>query len=359
MLESSEDALRFLAEGQTLLGEGWTHVDNFDELDEDEFEEEEEEIYVTMDLGTTLDAKALQNENQYQLVGLDTPLPFLKLGNQIFQGQTTPLIGDEVVLGLIRHSDNPHEPTHPPLYSTNHRLTFRAITLEPRSQPQAQTQDEQTTQAETEPGPSSSSFNLFSNSPMDSPTISGPPVGSLKKGRSKGAGQVRPRFVIDKPEDLENFDVKAMKTSQKVELGPNVLRSLGLPPSTHGENVLLSKTDLSQVISGYSSRSQASQNRKKGRIWGVDKDGKIALIDNDHQGKEKDESQEVGVPGDVQMEEGEQNNLSQENNVGSSAQTDEIPPTQSARTDQDQVMGDVEVEDDPPWAEVENGQVHQ
>ncbi|WWC96299.1 hypothetical protein V866_003166 [Kwoniella sp. B9012] len=359
MLESSEDALRFLAEGQTLLGEGWTHVDNFDELDEDEYEEEEEEIYVTMDLGTTLDAKALQNENQYQLVGLDTPLPFLKLGNQIFQGQNTPLIGDEVVLGLIRHSDNPHEPTHPPLYSTNHRLTFRAITLEPRSQSQAQPQDEQTTQAEPGPGPSSSSFNLSSDSPLDALTISGPPKNNFKKGRSKGTGQVRPKFVIDKPEDLENFDVKAMKTSQKVELGPNVLKSLGLPPSTHGENILLSKTDLSQVISGYSSRSQASQNRKKGKIWGVDKDGKIALIDNDQQEEEKDKSREVGVPGDVQMEENVQNSPLQGNNVGSSAQTDEIQPVNTVQPGEDQVMGDVEVEDDPPWAEVENGQIHQ
>ncbi|WVW84885.1 hypothetical protein I302_106920 [Kwoniella bestiolae CBS 10118] len=337
MLESSDDASRFLAEGQTILGEGWTHIDNFEELDEDEYEEEEEEIYVTMDLGTTLDSKALQSENQYQLIGLDTPLPFLKLGNQIFQGQTTPLIGDEVILGLIRNSDNPHEPTHPPLYSTNHRLTFRAITLEPRSQPQAQAQPNQ---GEAGPGPSSAAIKL----PLDTLSI------GAKRGRPKGSGNLKPRFVIDRPEDLENFDLDAMKTSQKVELGPNVLESLGLPPSTHGENVLLTKTVLSQVISGYSSRGSQGNKNKKGKSWGVDKNGKIALISPD-----KDRSP---AQGDVQMEEGGQAANSQNTTGPETAQSTVLDDSaiQTDQTDQneDQVM--VDVEDDPPWAEVENGQ---
>lgn len=29
-------------------------------------------------------------------------MPFLKLGSRAFQGQITPLIGDEVILGFIR-----------------------------------------------------------------------------------------------------------------------------------------------------------------------------------------------------------------------------------------------------------------
>ncbi|OCF46017.1 hypothetical protein I317_00105 [Kwoniella heveanensis CBS 569] len=143
MLQSADDAQRYADEGLTLFGEGWECVPSFDDLDEGEYEDEEEELYVTMDLGTTLDAKALQNETQYQLIGLDTPLPFLKIGNQIFQGEVTPLIGDEVILGLVRNHDNPQKPSHPPLHSTNKRLTFRAITLQPRTQPgqsQAQTQ---------------------------------------------------------------------------------------------------------------------------------------------------------------------------------------------------------------------------
>ena len=34
--------------------------------------------------------------------GMDTPLPHLKIGNTILQGQVTPLIGTEIILGLIR-----------------------------------------------------------------------------------------------------------------------------------------------------------------------------------------------------------------------------------------------------------------
>jgi hypothetical protein len=34
--------------------------------------------------------------------GLDTPVPFIKLGNQVYQGEMSPLIGDEVILGMVR-----------------------------------------------------------------------------------------------------------------------------------------------------------------------------------------------------------------------------------------------------------------
>jgi hypothetical protein len=33
---------------------------------------------------------------------MDTPHPFLKIGSQLLRGDLTPLIGDEVILGLIR-----------------------------------------------------------------------------------------------------------------------------------------------------------------------------------------------------------------------------------------------------------------
>lgn len=67
--------------GQTLLGPGWTAVENFDDLDDDEYEEEEEvrlarfcgtltpsQQYVVLDLGTSMDARTLQTEATYQLV---------------------------------------------------------------------------------------------------------------------------------------------------------------------------------------------------------------------------------------------------------------------------------------------------
>ena len=43
MLQSSEDAPRVLAQGQSLLGPGWKAVDSFDDLDEpDNFEDSDE-----------------------------------------------------------------------------------------------------------------------------------------------------------------------------------------------------------------------------------------------------------------------------------------------------------------------------
>lgn len=65
--------------GQTLLGPGWTAVEHFDDLDDDEYEDEEEvsfplpgladeKEYVVLDLGTSMDARTLQTEATYQLV---------------------------------------------------------------------------------------------------------------------------------------------------------------------------------------------------------------------------------------------------------------------------------------------------
>ncbi|WVQ85037.1 hypothetical protein IAT38_007201 [Cryptococcus sp. DSM 104549] len=133
MLETYRDAQQFIDTAPTLFSSGWKHVASFDEVgesDEWEYETEEEEVYVTMDLGGVLDPKALQSSAQYQLVGLDTPLPFLKVGNQVFQGEVTPLIGEEIICGHIRNIDS-----HPPMYKTPHRLTFRAVTLEEKLGP--------------------------------------------------------------------------------------------------------------------------------------------------------------------------------------------------------------------------------
>jgi hypothetical protein len=38
-------------------------------------------------------------------------MPFLKLGSRAFQGQITPLIGDEVILGFIRSEYLPETTT--------------------------------------------------------------------------------------------------------------------------------------------------------------------------------------------------------------------------------------------------------
>ncbi|WWC62778.1 uncharacterized protein I303_105375 [Kwoniella dejecticola CBS 10117] len=407
MLQSSEEAVRSLAEGQSLLGPGWTHVNDFDDIngdeDEDEYEEESEEIYVTMDLGTTIDNKSLQNESQYQLIGLDTPLPFLKLGNQIFQGQVTPLIGDEVILGLVRDSDNPHEPSHPPMYSTNHRLTFQAVILEPRArtgtstnptdEPEApansavpapipphsqsdidgNTNDQiSSNQAVIEAGPSTSTsiHPFFSRATADPTGSASDDVGSNTASSAPKARVPRARVVIETREDLEKFDLDSVKTSQKVELGPEVLRALDLPPSTHGESVLLTKTELSKVISGFplsvgtgtlrgQSGGSPSKSRRSTKNWVVGEDGRLkfqrpttnAIVKDTIDPQQRSQGNSVLGDGDVEMQEPDSETRETRSSVVQ--HTERSGSNQEGILREDQEMADVE--DDPPWAEMGEG----
>ncbi|WWD18648.1 hypothetical protein CI109_103101 [Kwoniella shandongensis] len=272
MLQSAEDAPRILEQGRSLFGPGWKYVNSFDDLadDEDEYEDEEddEEIYVTLDLGETIDSKALQTETQYQLIGLDTPLPFLKLGNHVFQGEVTPLIGDEVILGLERNHENPHAASHPPLYTTSHRLTFRGVTLQSRTEAPIATANEQAPTVPDIPNHPSTPLNPTSQAgpstlpgdPFESP--SAPPA--KVRGRPKGSG--RSRRVLHDPSELETFDMDGMKPHQSVELGPRVIESLGI--ASPGETILpltLSKKELERVISDWpvsGSGSRGGRGRK-------------------------------------------------------------------------------------------------
>ncbi|KAL7420757.1 hypothetical protein Q5752_004709 [Cryptotrichosporon argae] len=129
MLERAADAPLLLASGPTLLGPGWTCVDSLDDLDDEYEDEDEEDMYITMDLGATTDPRSLAAETRYQLIGMDTAMPLLKVGTQIYQGELTPLVGTELVLGLVRNEDDPQHPTHPPRHLAANRLTMRAITL--------------------------------------------------------------------------------------------------------------------------------------------------------------------------------------------------------------------------------------
>ncbi|KAK8858753.1 hypothetical protein IAR55_002982 [Kwoniella newhampshirensis] len=354
MLQSAEDARRVLEQGQSLFGPGWKHVNSFDDLGEDEDdyedEEEEEEIYVTLDLGETIDAKALQTETQYQLIGLDTPLPFFKLGNQIFQGQSTPLIGDEVILGLERNHENPHAASHPPLFTTSHRLTFRGITLQPRSQkvktehpipssgPDGQTARSLTDDislSQSSPATSSNPNQAGPSDPFGLPRIGGPSA-TKAKGRPRGSG--RSRKILNDPSELETFDFSEMRPHQSVELGPKVIESLGIAaPGDSLVPLTLSKKELERVISDWPSTGSGSRG------------GKIRSPRNHRDSPSRHASAHV------REESGDVNNVGAEVIERSDAPT--APVVTHARG-----AGDVDVEmrleedEDPPWQDVQEGE---
>jgi hypothetical protein len=47
---------------------------------------------------------------------MDTPMPFLKIGEHVFQGTVAPLIGDEVILDVVRREYRYSVPPMPPVY---------------------------------------------------------------------------------------------------------------------------------------------------------------------------------------------------------------------------------------------------
>ncbi|GHJ84859.1 hypothetical protein NliqN6_1261 [Naganishia liquefaciens] len=127
----------------SLFGSGWKHVQEWPHAgpsrlqgepeqpvgDDDEYEDVEEEIYVTLDLGPNADPMTLGTGTEYQLIGLDTPTPYLKIGNDVFRGTPQQLIGSEIITKDTRDPLNPIKHSHPPIAYTHHRISFEPVKL--------------------------------------------------------------------------------------------------------------------------------------------------------------------------------------------------------------------------------------
>lgn len=72
-------------------------IDGEDDYDSDEWEHEDTEHLVTLDLGSE-SKRLLQMSHQYSITGLETDTPYLRLGNVIFKGHWDQLIGTEILL---------------------------------------------------------------------------------------------------------------------------------------------------------------------------------------------------------------------------------------------------------------------
>ncbi|ODN93414.1 hypothetical protein L198_05278 [Cryptococcus wingfieldii CBS 7118] len=213
----TETTPQALSSDNSLLGRGWTQVASFDELNEDEYEEEEE--------------------------GMDTSSPFLRLGNQIFKGDITPLIGDEIICGHVRNHEDIHAPSHPPVMSTNNRITFQPITLHAKNRAPIHAPSAEA---------STSDYAVAGPGPSTAAAEGAVPAPPKRKGRH--------RRVIERPEDLNTFDLEAMGKHQTVELGPAVMEQLGIPPGTDGRGAILKKRDLERVLLGI---PESKRGRKK------------------------------------------------------------------------------------------------
>ncbi|EKC98137.1 hypothetical protein A1Q2_07548 [Trichosporon asahii var. asahii CBS 8904] len=215
--------------GQTLLGPGWTAVEHFDDIDDDEYEEEEE--------------------------GLDTPQPFLKIGDHIFVGAVTPLIGDEVVFDVIRH--DPQKPQHRPVLTTHSRVSMREVTLIPKVAPAEQTLPELNhgmfpqrvpgeegtpartpkKKAEKETPARRKSTRVVATPANETPLAgstaastpaasgSGTPATETKKGRPRGR-YTRVSLPISTMEDLMNIQLAGGLGDVRLEIAPDATPEL-------------------------------------------------------------------------------------------------------------------------------------
>ncbi|PBK83391.1 hypothetical protein ARMGADRAFT_945093 [Armillaria gallica] len=63
---------------------------------DDDYEEEEVIFYVTLELGN-VEPALIPSCDSYQLVGLDTPTPFLQLAGTVLKGRHETLLGTELL----------------------------------------------------------------------------------------------------------------------------------------------------------------------------------------------------------------------------------------------------------------------
>ncbi|KAI9634681.1 uncharacterized protein MKK02DRAFT_27845 [Dioszegia hungarica] len=239
MLQSSEDAQAHLETGQSLLGPGWREVESFEDLtDEDEYTTDEEELYAVLDFGQAIDRQQMQSESTYQLIGLDTPLPFIKLGNQVYQGEMSPLIGDEVILGMVRDPANPTKPSHVPLHTASRHLLFRPIVLKSQAE------------AEINPPPATSDAATPGGPIPEEATFALP----KPRGRPKGATS-RPRIVVRSEEDVRNMDIGSLPDNIIIDIEPLAVHGEPLAPSTR-----LTKLQAERIVLGLTARNRIKRS---------------------------------------------------------------------------------------------------
>ncbi|KAJ3781972.1 hypothetical protein GGU10DRAFT_276506, partial [Lentinula aff. detonsa] len=73
---------------------GYKHVEEFGP--DEEYEDELEEFYVTLDLGA-VEPTLIPSSSTYRLIGLDTPTPFMQLSGTVLQGRHESLLGTELL----------------------------------------------------------------------------------------------------------------------------------------------------------------------------------------------------------------------------------------------------------------------
>ncbi|TFK28540.1 hypothetical protein FA15DRAFT_700985 [Coprinopsis marcescibilis] len=105
---------------------GFKQVESFGP--DEEYEDEEEVTYVTLDLGN-VEPTLVPSASSYYLIGLDTPTPFLQLQGTVLKGRHNNLLGTELIFSENKEL---HKRSMTHLANTEQRILFKEVTLEPK-----------------------------------------------------------------------------------------------------------------------------------------------------------------------------------------------------------------------------------
>ncbi|KAL4065538.1 hypothetical protein V8B97DRAFT_2010353 [Scleroderma yunnanense] len=116
---------------QTLVP-GYRQVEEFGP--DEEYEEEEEVYYVTLDLGS-VEPTLLPSSSTYRLIGLDTPTPYLQLAGSVFEGRHDTLLGTELLFTEEKGDAERTKRSFVPFGSTEQRICFKEVQLKEKEKP--------------------------------------------------------------------------------------------------------------------------------------------------------------------------------------------------------------------------------
>ncbi|KAJ6589083.1 hypothetical protein B0H19DRAFT_1102851 [Mycena capillaripes] len=120
---------------------GYKQVDAFGPDDE---YEEEEVIYVTLDVGNA-EPTLIPSSSHYRLIGLDTPTPFLQLSGTIFKGRHDTLLGTELLFTDGKDPSDWSKRSINHVANTEQRINFKEVQLKqktPAAAPRTQTKED-------------------------------------------------------------------------------------------------------------------------------------------------------------------------------------------------------------------------
>lgn len=144
-------------------------------------DEEEETVYLSLELGA-VDPHLLSHCASMRLVGLETPTPFLQLGDSVYRGLHVSTLGTE----LVFDDATPDASTRSirPFAHIEHKVLFNPVSLVPRRDPV------------TEPGAASlraRDQETADGSASGSGSAARQPTVRRRAGRPRGSGRGRAR----------------------------------------------------------------------------------------------------------------------------------------------------------------------